>query len=105
MDHSKIKPKRAVKCKACADGPAPGVLNNGERCDTCERYNGDHAAVLELVRLARNVPELLAALQACLGPLQDEYNRAGHTGHGTAASWAFVNAKTAIAKATYVPIK
>jgi len=50
--------------------------------------------------LISSAPNLLAALQACLGLLQDEYNRAVHTGHGTAASWAFINAKTAIAKAT-----
>ena len=44
-------------------------------------------------------PEMLEALEYCLAPLQDEYNRATHTGHATNASRAFLKAKQAIAKA------
>jgi hypothetical protein len=40
------------KCEACKDGPLAGILNNGERCDTCERYPSDHDAVLALVAYA-----------------------------------------------------
>lgn len=40
------------KCGACKDGPLAGVLNNGERCDTCEHYPSDHHAVLALVAYA-----------------------------------------------------
>lgn len=49
--------------------------------------------------LAVEHDNLLIALEACLGPLQDEQNRAAHTGHQTAASKAFIAARLAIAKA------
>lgn len=44
-------------------------------------------------------PEMLEALESCLGPIQDEYNRAAHAGHATRASVAFLKAKQAILKA------
>lgn len=44
-------------------------------------------------------PEMAAALEACLAPLQEEYNRPSHTGHATDAARAFLMAKQALLKA------
>ena len=37
-----------TKCEACSTGtmagPIPGVLSNGERCDSCEVFKSDHDA-------------------------------------------------------------
>jgi len=48
-------------CEACSTGtmrgPIPGILSNGERCDTCERYASDRDA-----KQAMNLVESLAAM-------------------------------------------
>jgi len=60
---------------------------------------GDFATAESNALLLAAAPELLAAIESCIGPLQDEYNRATHTGHATNASQAFLKATQAIRKA------
>ena len=45
-----------ITCEACTTGtmagPIPGTLSNGERCDTCDIYDSDHAAVIAAIAKA-----------------------------------------------------
>lgn len=53
--------------------------------------------------LERQRDALREALEACLAPLQDEYNRANHAGHVTTAAKAFVDAKLVLKATTPTP--
>ena len=70
--------------------------NSEEEQDWVDARSNKNEANAALIAAA---PDLLAALEACLGPLQDAYNQAGHSGHATDASRAFIAARAAIAKA------
>jgi hypothetical protein len=54
-----------TKCEACSTGtmagPIPGVLSNGERCDSCELFESDERAnlVARLTAQLRTVYETL----------------------------------------------
>lgn len=50
-------------------------------------------------RLIASAPELLAALELTLAPLQTAYIESNRTGHGSEAAHAFLLARAAIAKA------
>lgn len=61
----------------------------------CEMRDG-HLGNAPLIAAA---PDLLAALESCLAPLQQEYCRSQHIGHQTEAAKAFLKVRAALAKA------
>lgn len=95
------KPKRwRLERGMIVEGEWEPHQTRGKSIRTIAKVHGECLADFdENGQLLAAASELLEALESCLGPLQDEYNRASHAGHATRASVAFLKAKQAILKA------